>query len=194
MVGPVLAADDPTPKTATPEIWVEQLENRIPNITSAGHTNNSICYLLRIAGGGDEKTDRLDLYQALSFRVRDKYKNILQGDYGSNNKRRPDIGDIIGLSWPYTQQLCNIIYMEGDTLIIPDGANGAWSYKGLKQGKFYIDVTLDTTWHSMSPDVSEMEKAYAGPTTPFFTGAILCGTLTLHVGKARQRAHKKAHR
>jgi len=180
----------PALSAAPPEIWVQQLEDRIPNTTPDGRTNSSICYALRMAGG-DAKTNILALYLALRFNVRDKANRVLEDNWFANGSRFIAGEDIIGLNRPYTQQVCNLIYLEGETLIIPDGTGGGHHFEGIKEGTYYIEVVWDTTKPYPYRGVPELEKEYIGDSDPFFRGAILCGTLTLHVGKAQHPAKKK---
>jgi hypothetical protein len=171
-------------------MWLVQLEERIPNTTPSGHPNNSICFLLRIAGG--EEFDHLDLYGALSFKVRDDKGNVLEGDYSGNQVRPVALEDIIGLHWTRTQQICNLIYLDGDTLVICDGYGGGLFFHGIRDGAtLHIDVTFDATTQSENERLANAERSLGFGDAPFFRGAIHCGALTLHIGKAKPVPHKK---
>jgi len=166
-----------------PEMWIVQLEDRIPNVSPKGHPNNSICYLVRVAGGGGGEQDRLDLYGALAFKVRDGANHVLSGEYRGNQVRPTALQDIIGLNWPYTQQICNFIYMEGEELIIPDGFGGGYFFGGIKEGVLYIDITFDASTQSENDRTLKAEMGFGMDNSQFFRGTVFCGTLKIHIGK-----------
>ena len=178
---------------ASPELWVEALDDKIPRRTPAGQIANSIDFVLNIRGG-DDTVHFLNLYYALHFRVRDSRRNIIPEGYSRDQKVPAGDKDIVHLVPKHVQKRTFTLFFDSDTLKIPDLTGGVFTYRGISQGTIYLDVTFDTTRHSVIHEMEEFERKWMGDSDPFFRGAIHCGTLTLHIGKGKPVPHKKVAR